>query len=48
MMKNKHIRIVQYTIFVYEDDAMDLEHTISDVLQKSSVLNFVCTGERWS
>lgn len=49
MAKKKHIRIVQYCVFVYEDDALDLEDQLGKFLNNSgSVLQYVCTGERWS
>lgn len=48
MMKKKHIRVVKYTIFVYEENALDLENMLSDVLRKSSIIDFVCSGEKWS
>lgn len=47
MAKKKNIYAVQYTIFVYEEDIMDLEHTLNDVLNKSSDLQYVCSSQRW-
>lgn len=48
MKKQKKIYAVQYTIFVYEEDILDLEHTINDVLNKSSDLQYVVSLSRWS